>query len=255
MQDLEYWADRRVLVTGGASGMGRSTVLALLARGAEVIALDRDARGLAEVAETKGGAGTLITLECDLADPGAIARAFAQVGPLDIAVNAAAIGHNVTQVEQIDFATLDKVIAVNFRGVLLCMQQEIPLIRQRGRGGAIINVSSGGGLKGAAGLSVYCATKHAVIGLTRSVSAEVAREGIRVNAVCPGTTDTPMLRAGEGEPGAVSGFLDQIVASTPIGRLGKPEEIADAILWLAGPHSSFVVGAAIVADGGSAHLD
>jgi NAD(P)-dependent dehydrogenase (short-subunit alcohol dehydrogenase family) len=251
MQDLEYWADRRVLVTGGASGMGRSTVQALLARGAEVITLDRDARGLAGLAEGKGATGKLITVECDLADPDAITRAFAQVGPLDVDVNAAAIGHNVTPLDQIDFATLDKVIAVNFRGLLLCMQQEIPLIRQRGRGGAIINVSSGGGLKGAAGLSVYCATKHAVIGLTRSVSAEVAREGIRVNAVCPGTTDTPMLKAGAGQPGAVSDFLDHIVASTPIGRLGQPEEIADAILWLAGPHASFVVGAAIVADGGS----
>jgi NAD(P)-dependent dehydrogenase (short-subunit alcohol dehydrogenase family) len=251
MQDLEYWADRRALVTGGASGMGRSTVQALLARGAEVIALDRDARGLAELAENKGSSGRLVTIECDLADPDAITRAFAQVGPLDVAINAAAVGHNVTPLDQIDFATLDRVIAVNFRGLLLCVQQEIPLIRQRGRGGAIINVSSGGGLKGAAGLSVYCATKHAVIGLTRSVSAEVAREGIRVNAVCPGTTDTPMLHAGAGAPGAIADYLDHIVAATPIGRLGKPEEIADAILWLAGPHSSFVVGAAIVADGGS----
>jgi NAD(P)-dependent dehydrogenase (short-subunit alcohol dehydrogenase family) len=248
MRDSENWADRRVLVTGGASGIGRATVLALLERGAEVVALVRDPGRLSGMA---AGDGALVPIACDLADPDAIARAFAQAGPVDAAINAAAVGQNVTPVEQIDLATIDQLIGVNFRALILCMQQEIQLIRERGRGGAIVNVSAGGGLKGTAGFSLYCATKHAVVGLTRSVAAEVAREGIRVNVVCPGATDTPMLQARQNGPGAVDGFLDRVANAAPIGRLGQPEEIADVILWLAGTHSSYVVGAAISADGGT----
>jgi NAD(P)-dependent dehydrogenase (short-subunit alcohol dehydrogenase family) len=248
MRDSENWADRRVLVTGGASGIGRATVLALLERGAEVVALVRDPGRLSGMA---AGDGALVPIACDLADPDAIARAFAQAGPVDAAINAAAVGQNVTPVEQIDLATIDQLIGVNFRALILCMQQEIRLIRERGRGGAIVNVSAGGGLKGTAGFSLYCATKHAVVGLTRSVAAEVAREGIRVNVVCPGATDTPMLQARQNGPGAVDGFLDRVANAAPVGRLGQPEEIADVILWLAGTHSSYVVGAAISADGGT----
>jgi NAD(P)-dependent dehydrogenase (short-subunit alcohol dehydrogenase family) len=248
MRDSENWADRRVLVTGGASGIGRATVLALLERGAEVVALVRDPGRLSSMA---AGDGVLVPIACDLADPDALARAFAQAGPVDAAINAAAVGQNVTPVEQIDLATIDQLIGVNFRALILCMQQEIRLIRERGRGGAIVNVSAGGGLKGTAGFSLYCATKHAVVGLTRSVAAEVAREGIRVNVVCPGATDTPMLQARQNGPGAVDGFLDRVANAAPIGRLGQPEEIADVILWLAGTHSSYVVGAAISADGGT----
>jgi NAD(P)-dependent dehydrogenase (short-subunit alcohol dehydrogenase family) len=246
MQDSDYWADRRVLVTGGASGIGRSTILALLDRGAEVIALVRDPSKLAGV-----GAGKLVTITCDLADPESIAQAFTRVGPLDAAINAAAVGQDVIPLEQIDLATINHMIDVNFRALLLCMQQEIPRIRQRGRGGAIVNVSAGGGLKGSAGFSVYCGTKHAVVGLTRSVAAEVAKEGIRVNVMCPGATDTPMIHARAEGPGAIAGFLDKVGDAAPIGRVARPEEMADAILWLAGPHSSFVVGAAISVDGGT----
>jgi NAD(P)-dependent dehydrogenase (short-subunit alcohol dehydrogenase family) len=249
MQDLEYWADRRVLVTGGASGIGKATIVALLELGADVIALVRDPGKLSDVAA--GKSGTLTPIACDLADPDAVVQAFAQAGPLDIAINSAAVGQNITPVEQIDLATIDHLINVNFRALLLCMQREISSIRQRGRGGAIVNVSAGGGLKGTAGFSLYCATKHAVVGLTRSVAAEVAQEGIRVNVVCPGATDTPMLHARQHGSGAVADFIDRVAGTAPIGRLGKPEEIAEAILWLAGPHSSYVVGAAISADGGA----
>jgi len=251
MHDSDNWADRRVLITGGASGIGRATLLALLERGAEVVALVRDPGKLSDVVASGNGAGTLALIECDLGDPGALMQAFARVGPVDVAINSAAAGQNVTPIEQIDLATIDLLINVNFRALLLCMQHEVQLIRQRGRGGAIVNVSAGGGLRGTAGFSLYCATKHAVVGLTRSVAAEVAKEGIRVNVVCPGATDTAMLHARENGPGAMADFMDKVAGATPIGRVARPEEIADAILWLAGSNSSYVVGAALSADGGA----
>jgi NAD(P)-dependent dehydrogenase (short-subunit alcohol dehydrogenase family) len=248
MERLESWKGRRVLVTGGASGMGRATVLKLAARGAEVIALDRN-RDLLEELARSNSAGSIIPLECDLADAETISRAFKQVGPLNAAVNAAAIGQEYLPLEQTDLRTIDQLIAINFRAVALCMQEELPLIRKSG-GGAIVNLSSGGGVRGAPGVAVYSAVKHAVLGLTKSVSAEVAREGIRVNAVCPGLTDTPMLRSLTQYEGADPALVDQMVNTVPLGRTAQPEEIADAILWVLGSGASYVVGACIAVDGG-----
>jgi NAD(P)-dependent dehydrogenase (short-subunit alcohol dehydrogenase family) len=151
--------------------------------------------------------------------------------------------------EQMDLATLDRLIAINFRAVALCMQAELPLLRANG-GGAIVNLSSGGGVRGAPGLSIYCAVKHAVLGLTKSVAAEVARDGIRVNAVCPGLTDTPMLRELIDYPGADPEIFNHMLQGTPLGRLARPEEMADAIMWLIGDHASYVIGASIAVDGG-----
>jgi NAD(P)-dependent dehydrogenase (short-subunit alcohol dehydrogenase family) len=246
MKDAESWAGRRVLVTGGASGLGRATVAAFLDRGAEVVVLDRDQRGLDEVVQTASRDQVIIPIMCDLADPADIERAFAQVGPLDAAANVAAIGHPPLPVDKIDLATIDNILAINVRGVLLCVQQELALIRQHGRGGAIVNVSSGGGLKGAPQMSAYCASKHAVVGLTRSVAAEVAGEGIRVNVVCPGTMDTPMFRASNFSPEQVA----QMMKGKPLERFGRPEEVAEAIVWVAGDRASYMVGAAIAVDGG-----
>jgi NAD(P)-dependent dehydrogenase (short-subunit alcohol dehydrogenase family) len=247
MKDEENWTGRRVLVTGGASGLGRATVAAFVERGAEVVALDRNQRGLAELAEMASRDRVITPIECNVADPDDIKRAFAKVGPLDAAANVAAIGQEPLPVEKLDLATIDDIMAVNFRGVLLCMQQELPLIRQRGRGGAIVNISSGGGLKGAPSLSAYVASKHAVVGLTRSVAAEVVKEGIRVNVICPGLMDTPMFRASNFAPE----LIDQMVQAMPIGRFARPAEVAEAIVWLAGDRSSYIVGAAIAVDGGA----
>lgn len=244
----DNWEDRRIVVTGGASGIGRATVLKLAALGAEVIALDRNGAALKRVV-AEVAAGKVFPLECDLAQPNAISRAFAQVDPIDAAVNAAGIGQDYKPLQEIDLATIDQIIAINFRAVALCNQAQLPLIRARG-GGAIVNVSSGAGLHGAAGLSIYSAVKHAVLGLTRSVAAEVAAEGIRVNAVCPGMTDTPMLRALVEFPDADPEIVNQMKRSIPAGRPARPEEIADVIIWLIGGGASYVVGAAIVVDGG-----
>jgi NAD(P)-dependent dehydrogenase (short-subunit alcohol dehydrogenase family) len=247
MKDVESWEGRRVLVTGGASGMGKATVLKLVERGAEVIAVDRNREALDEIAASSGGA--VIPMECDLADHEAISRMFKQVGPINAAVNAAAVGQQFLTLERTDLKTIDQLIAVNFRAVALCMQEELPLIRKCG-GGSIVNLSSGGGVRGAAGVSVYSAVKHAVLGLTRSVSAEVAHEGIRVNAVCPGLTDTPMLRAMIQGNSADPDMADKLVHSVPIGRIAQADEIADAIIWLIGNNATYVVGAAIAVDGG-----
>lgn len=246
MSDAENWTGRRVLVTGGASGLGRATVLAFAELDAEVIALDKDSQGLAELAAISSRDRAITPIVCDLADPTDIKRAFAQVDSLDAAANVAAVGQRPMPVEQLDLETIDNIMAVNIRGMLLCMQQEILLIRKGGLGGAIVNVSSGGGLRGAPCLSAYIASKHAVVGLTRSVAAEVAREGIRVNVICPGTMDTPMFRA--------SGFapeqIEQMMRAKPLGRFGRPEEVAEAIVWAAGGRASYMVGATLAIDGG-----
>ncbi|MDB5584064.1 MAG: Short-chain dehydrogenase/reductase [Bradyrhizobium sp.] len=246
MSDAESWAGRRVLVTGAASGVGRATALAFVERSAEVVALDKDGDGLADLATVPTRERAISTIRCDLADAADIARAFAEAGPLNAAANVAGIGQRPTTIEELDLKTIDAILSVNVRSMLLCMQHEIRLIRQRGGGGAIVNVSSGGGFRGAPGLSAYIASKHAVIGLTRSVAAEVAREGIRVNVVCPGALDTPMFRAAQFTPAEV----DRIARSKPLGRLGRPEEIAEAIVWAAGDRASYMAGAVLAVDGG-----
>lgn len=246
MSIADEWIGRRVLVTGGASGLGRATVLAFSGLGAEVVALDKNSEGLMELAEIAPQGRAITHIVCDIADPMDIKRAFGQIGPLDAAANVAAIGQRPTPVENLDVSTFDNIMAVNVRGMLLCIQQEIALIRQRGRGGAIVNVASGGGLRGAPGLSAYIASKHAVVGLTRSVAAEVAREGIRVNVICPGTMDTQMFRASE----FTAERVEQVMRAMPLGRFGSPEEVAESIVWAASDRASYMVGAALSIDGG-----
>jgi NAD(P)-dependent dehydrogenase (short-subunit alcohol dehydrogenase family) len=244
MKNAEDWTGRRVLVTGAASGLGRATVLAFAERGADVVALDMNERGLAETAEASPR--PITTVICNVADAQDVKRAFAGIGPLDAAANVAAIGQEPGPVELVDPEAFDRIMAVNVRGVFLCLQQELPLIRQHGRGGAIVNVSSSGGLVGSPYVAPYITSKHAVIGLTRSVAAEVAKEGIRVNAICPGLMDTPMFRASN----FTQEQLDQMLRTKPIGRFGQPEEVAESIVWLAGSGSSYMVGAAVAVDGG-----
>jgi NAD(P)-dependent dehydrogenase (short-subunit alcohol dehydrogenase family) len=242
----DEWIGRRVLVTGGASGLGRATVLAFAGLGAEVIALDKNSQGLTELAEIAPQGRAITPIVCDIADPMDIKRAFGQIGPLDAAANVAAVGQQPLPVEKLDVQIIDNILAVNVRGMLLCMQHEIALIRQHDRGGAIVNVSSGGGLRGAPWLSAYIASKHAVVGLTRSVAAEVARQGIRVNVICPGTMDTPMFRASE----FTAEQIEQMMRTKPLGRFGRPEEIAESIVWAASDRASYMVGAVLSVDGG-----
>jgi NAD(P)-dependent dehydrogenase (short-subunit alcohol dehydrogenase family) len=223
-------------VTGGASGIGAATVDLLRQRGAAVV-----------VADVQGGEDVD---RLDVTDGAAVDRLVASVverhGHLDIAVNAAGIAGVWTNVAETDPAEWDRTIAVNLTGVYLCVRAELAAMLPAGRG-AIVNVASAGGAMGIPGLAAYAASKHGVVGLTRSAALEVATTGVRVNAVMPGSTRTPMLKASMGSAEAMEGMAK----TSPNGRLAEPEEIARAIVWLASDESSYVTGEALAVDGGA----
>jgi NAD(P)-dependent dehydrogenase (short-subunit alcohol dehydrogenase family) len=236
------------LVTGAASGMGRVTAKAFADAGAAVVLVDRDEEKLHDAAtEITASRGKAIALAGDVADEAlarsAVDRAVAEFGRLDMAYNNAGILGPMCPMTEETGAGYDAVNAVNLRGVWTFMKHELLQMKRQGSG-AIVNCSSLGGLVGLPGRAAYHATKHGVIGLTKSAALDVAAEGIRVNAICPGCIDTPV---GDGiDPDAMKNFLKE----QPIGRLGRPEEIAAVVLWLCSPASSFVLGVALPVDGG-----
>jgi NAD(P)-dependent dehydrogenase (short-subunit alcohol dehydrogenase family) len=240
--------DRIALVTGGASGIGRATALAFAREGAQVIVVDRDAAGgehtIAEI-RNSGARGQFmrgdVSVSADV--EGVIGNAAKGFGHIDFAINNAGVeGANKT-VREYDEAEFDRVIATNLKSVWLCMKHEIDAMPDRG--GAIVNVASVAGLVGFAEEAAYVASKHGVIGLTKVAALELAARKIRVNVVCPGAVETPMLhRSTSGDE------LAKYVEDTPQRRVGKPEEIAAAILWLCSDASAFITGVALPIDGG-----
>ncbi|MDY0011474.1 MAG: glucose 1-dehydrogenase [Rhodocyclaceae bacterium] len=239
------------LVTGGASGIGRASALALAREGARVVVVDlsiEGGEGTAAAIVAAGGAArfipTDVTRSADL--QAAVACAVHDFGGLDIALNNAGILAGTSLLAEEAEALFDKVLAVNVKSVMLAMKHEIPEMLKRG-GGAIINTASTMGLVGSVGGNwAYTASKHAVLGLTKSVAVEYAARGIRVNAICPGAVHTPMMAGRLANPAA-----EQAVAAIhPIGRVAQPEEIAAAVVWLASPGASYMVGAALPVDGG-----
>ncbi|HTL36917.1 MAG TPA: glucose 1-dehydrogenase [Kofleriaceae bacterium] len=240
--------DRIALVTGGASGIGRATALAFAREGAQVIVVDRDAAGgehtIAEI-RNSGGRGQFIRADVSVAADveRALGNATKAFGHIDFAVNDAGVEGANNTVREYDEAEFDRVIATNLKSVWLCMKYEIPAMPDRG--GAIINVASVAGLVGFTEEPAYVASKHGVIGLTKVAALELGARKIRVNAVCPGAIDTPMLhRSTSGDE------LAEYVEGTPQRRVGKPEEIASAILWLCSDASAFITGVALPIDGG-----
>lgn len=238
------------LVTGGGSGIGRATAILLAARGATVIVADLSAPAARETVElivACGGSG--VACEVDVSDSASVDALFAEVATrfdrLDIAVNSAGISGRTQGFTNQGESEFDAIIGVNLKGVWLCMQREITMFGMQG-GGAIVNVASALGLVGAETKPAYSATKHAVIGLTRSAAIEHSRHGIRVNAVCPGVIRTPLMD----KAGLSADFAASLVKLHPIGRLGTAEEVAEAICWLSSPAASFVTGAALAVDGG-----
>jgi NAD(P)-dependent dehydrogenase (short-subunit alcohol dehydrogenase family) len=239
------------LVTGAGSGMGRDTAHAFAAAGAAVVLADINEDGLRVATDELTTAGhQALGVTCDVSDEAQVAalveRTVDTFGRLDVAFNNAGIMIPPSDAADEPVANFDRVTTINLRGVWTCMKHELNQMRTQGSG-AIANCSSLGGLVGLPGRASYHASKHGVIGLTKSAALEYAPRGIRINAVCPGTIETPMvtdmIASGELE-------LPQAVANQPIGRLGRGDEIAAAVLWLCSPGASFVLGVALPVDGG-----
>lgn len=245
------FAGQVALVTGASSGMGLATARAFAKAGAAVTLADISEAALQKaVGEIRASGGKAIGVVCDVADESQVAamveRTVAEFGRLDAAYNNAGIQVPASEVADQPAEAFDRVNAINLRGVWACMKHELLQMRKQGSG-AIVNCSSIGGLTGRARLAAYHGSKHGVIGLTRSVALEYAARGIRVNAVCPGTIDTPMV-----SDMLDSGMLamDDLLRDLPMRRLGRAEEIADAVLWLCSPGSTFVTGQSLAVDGG-----
>ena len=241
------------LITGGGSGIGRAAAVAFAEAGARVVVSGRrEAEGLETIALIKkaGGQGTFV--RGDVSNEADVEKLVAQTvktnGRLDAAFNNAGIEGEVGKpTHEQSVANYRSVIDINVLGVLLAMKHEIGAMLKNG-GGAIVNNASVGGLVGFPGVSVYVASKHAVLGLTKTAALEYAKQGIRVNAVSPGGIETPMLNRFTGGPG--TDFANQLAGMHPIGRLGRPEEIAEAVVWLCSDKASFVSGVSLAADGG-----
>lgn len=246
------FAGKVALVTGGAGGIGRASVLAYAREGAKVAVVDLHLAAAQAVAdEVAAAGGEAIALAVDVSQNEQVEAMVRQVverfGALDIAFNNAGIDIEHRPLAEATEEMFDQLMAVNVKGVWLCMKHEIDQMLRQGSGGAIVNTASVGGLNGAPRQPVYSATKHAVLGLTKSAGAEYARKGIRVNAVCPGVIRTGMMeRAIEREPKRQA-HIDRI---HPINRLGEAEEIAKAALFLSSDDAAFVVGHALAVDGG-----
>lgn len=247
--------ERVVWVTGAASGIGAATARLVASRGASVACLDSDEKRLGRVAdEIRQAGGAAVDRVVDVTDLEAL-RAVADeledaVGATDTVVASAGVAQPRCDASELDLATWQHVLAVNTTGVFLTVQVAIPQLRRRG-GGAIVVVSSVGGLRGSAGYSAYVASKHGVIGLMRSLANELADDGIRVNAVCPGTVDTPMLDAQAAELGLRRADADaRWAADHLVARLITPGEVAEAIAWLASEGSAMVTGVALPVDAG-----
>lgn len=244
------------LVTGGANGIGKAAIEAFSKAGAKVVVVDRDGAGAQAVADSVTRAnGAAISVQADVTQPSDVAAyvkaAMDAYGRIDCFFNNAGIEGDVKSIVDYDDAVFDAVINVNVKGVYLGMKHVLPVMIAQGSG-AIVNTASVAGITGTPNMPAYCASKHAVIGMTKVASGEVARRGVRVNCVCPGPVSTRMIESVMGQitPGDPAKGRANYEAGLPTGRYTEPAEIADAVLFLTSDHSKNVTGTQFVVDGG-----
>lgn len=246
------FAGKVAFVTGAASGIGRAAALAFAREGASVVVADVSEQGNQETARMVEQLGMrAVAVRCDVSRAedlkAAMDKTIEAFGRLDFAFNNAGIEpKKPAPTAEYDEGEWNRIIDINLRGVFLCMKHEIPLILKQG-GGAIVNTSSGAGIIGIKGSPAYTAAKHGVIGLTKAAALDYAAQNIRVNAVCPGYIDTPMMGRFTGD---TTEGRAKVIAEEPVGRMGKPEEIAAAVIWLCSDAAAFMIGHALVMDGG-----
>ncbi len=239
------------LITGAGSGIGRASALAFAREGAKVAVADIVVEGGEEtVRMVKEAGGEAFFIKVDVSNAAEVEAMVNTVvdtyGRIDCAYNNAGIEGRLASTDEYPEDVFDKVIDINLTGVWLCMKYELPHMLKQGSG-AIVNTASGAGLIGVAGMSAYVASKHGVVGLTKTAALEYAKSGIRVNSVCPGLIQTPMVERITAEQPQLG---EALVAAEPIGRTGKPEEIAESVVWLSSDAASFVTGHAMSVDGG-----
>jgi NAD(P)-dependent dehydrogenase (short-subunit alcohol dehydrogenase family) len=243
--------DRVALVTGASSGIGRATALAFARAGAKVVAADITESGGSETVELiKAGGGEAVFIKADVSKSSEVSSLIEQIvarfGKLDVAHNNAGIEGVIAATHECAEDNWDAIIDTNLKGVWLCLKYEIPQMLKQGFG-AVVNTSSVAGLVGLKGCPAYAASKHGVIGLTKTAALEYAKAGIRINAVCPGLIRTPMIAR------QVKDDLQKetnLIGYQPLGRMGTPEEVAGAVLWLCSDAASYVTGTAVQIDGG-----
>lgn len=251
IKNILSFENQVALVTGAASGMGLAAVKNFAESGAAVALLDINKAAVDAIEQEMTLSGyTVLAIQCDVTDEEQVKSAIETIvltfGRLDVAFNNAGVQSPAIEIADCSNEEYDRILSINLRGVWNCMKYELQHMREQG-GGAIVNNSSLGGLVGVAGRAAYHAAKHGILGLTKSSALEYATKGIRINAVCPGIIDTPMVAEmlkGETE------VMNEMMRDVPMQRLGKAEEIADVVLWLCSSGASFVIGQAIAVDGG-----